>query len=167
MKVLISEIEEDEGLELDFSESLDQPGLLRSEGPVGGHFSLHRHLTEVTIEGDIKASIWLQCSRCLEMFLTPVELDISLTYLPVESVSEEVHEIKNDEADLGFYKNDELDITSIVQEQIILNLPMKPLCNPECKGLCPKCGANLNTEDCKCRQEDIDPRWSALKKLLS
>jgi len=166
MKVLISEIEE-EGLELDFNEVLEQPGMLRSEGPVGGHLYLHRHLTEITIEGDISASIWLQCSRCLEMFLTSVKLDVSLTYLPVESLTDEVHEIKNDEAELGFYKNNELDITSIVQEQIILNLPMKPLCDPDCKGLCPKCGANLNIESCRCIKEEVDPRWSALKKLLS
>ncbi|RME68679.1 MAG: DUF177 domain-containing protein, partial [Nitrospirae bacterium] len=83
------------------------------------------------------------------------------------SLTEEAHEIHQDEAELGFYKNDELDITSIVQEQILLNLPMKPLCMPECKGLCPRCGMNLNTGTCDCPRTEIDPRWSALKKLLS
>ncbi len=167
MKILVSEIEEQEGLELDFSEVLEQPGLLRTEGPAGGHLFLHRHLTEVTVEGDVTASVWLQCSRCLEMFVTPVELHLSLTYLPVESLTEEHHEIKKDEAELGFYKDDELDITAVVQEQILLHLPMKPLCSPQCKGLCPICGTNLNQQMCNCTSEDIDPRWSALKKLLS
>lgn len=167
MKILVSDIEEKEGLEIDFSEALEEPGIMSSEGPVGGHLSIHRHLTEVTIEGGITAKIRLQCSRCLEIFMVPIEMDISLTYLPVETLTEEAHEIHQDEADLGFYKNDELDITSIVQEQILLNLPMKPLCKPECKGLCPSCGMNLNTGKCNCVHDDIDPRWSALKRLLS
>jgi uncharacterized protein len=59
-----------------------------------------------------------------------------------------------------------IDLNVLVNDAVILNLPIKHLCSPECRGLCPYCGANLNRGDCGCRVEEIDPRLEVLRKLL-
>ena len=59
-----------------------------------------------------------------------------------------------------------IDLGEVMREQFFLALPMKPLCRPECKGLCPICGANRNRQECGCREEWVDPRLAGLKNLL-
>jgi uncharacterized protein len=72
------------------------------------------------------------------------------------------------DADVGvsFYKDDTIDLGEVMREQFFLALPMKPLCRPDCRGLCPVCGKNRNIEQCECREEWTDPRLAPLKKLL-
>lgn len=60
-----------------------------------------------------------------------------------------------------------LDLDELIYSEVIVNLPMKHLCSDECKGLCPKCGKNLNDGDCLCPKKEIDPRLSALAELLN
>ncbi len=166
MKINIIEIEE-EGIDIDFSETLQEPGVIDSVGDVVAHLHLDRQLNEVLVSGDIKGEIRLQCSRCLTPFQRYIELDINLTYLPIEEINKmETYEIKDDESNISYYRGEQLDITEIVQEQLILSIPMKPLCDEECKGLCPVCGANLNIQECTCKKEEVDPRLSILKRLL-
>jgi hypothetical protein len=63
------------------------------------------------------------------------------------------------------FKGDELDLSQLAREQILLNLPEQVLCREDCKGICPTCGKDLNEGDCKCGEDEIDPRWAALKDL--
>jgi uncharacterized protein len=166
MKVNIIEIEE-EGIDIDFSETLHEPGVIDSVGEVVAHLHLDRQMDEIFISGDIKGNLRLQCSRCLTSFQRHIELDINLTYLPIEEINKmETYEIKDDESNISYYRGEQLDITEIVQEQLILSIPMKPLCEENCKGLCPVCGANLNIQECGCEREKVDPRLSILKKLF-
>ncbi len=58
-----------------------------------------------------------------------------------------------------------LDLTSYIEEFLILTVPMKQLCSEDCKGICPGCGADLNTEECRCKVQTIDPRWAKLLEL--
>jgi uncharacterized protein len=67
---------------------------------------------------------------------------------------------------MDFYSGEELNLLDLLTEQIELNLPMKPLCSDLCKGICLRCGADLNAGNCSCTVKDIDPRFEALKKLL-
>ncbi len=60
----------------------------------------------------------------------------------------------------------DIDITPVLSEMILLNHPIKMLCKRECKGICPGCGADLNKESCCCGENEIDPRWEALRKLI-
>ena len=167
MKIIVSEIEE-HGTDLDFSETLSQNSLLESIGPVTAHLRISRRGEEVRIEGDIQGRVALQCSRCLINFQTELSLNIDLLYRPAAEVAkEETYEVPGDEINIGFYSNDELDISLVIREQMILNLPMKALCDEACKGLCPVCGADLNLQRCGCRHEYIDPRLKSLKKRLS
>ncbi len=65
-----------------------------------------------------------------------------------------------------YYDGEELDITEDIRDMVILSLPMKPLCSDTCKGLCPKCGTNLNEEKCNCVLEEIDPRLEKLREFV-
>ena len=67
---------------------------------------------------------------------------------------------------MSHYKDDVIDLGEVMREQFFLALPMKPLCRPDCKGLCPICGANRNRQQCECREEWVDPRLAGLKNLL-
>jgi uncharacterized protein len=87
-------------------------------------------------------------------------------YHPVDELREEEHhEVAADELDMDFYTGDELDIQTLINEQIVLALPMKPLCREECRGLCPECGTNFNIASCECRPAWVDPRLAVLDQL--
>jgi uncharacterized protein len=59
----------------------------------------------------------------------------------------------------------ELDVSQEIRDLVLLNLPFQVFCSPDCKGLCPRCGANLNSESCRCAEAEADPRWEALRGL--
>lgn len=60
----------------------------------------------------------------------------------------------------------EIDITPVLSEMVLLNHPIKMICKEDCKGICPSCGADLNTEECRCSKESTDPKWDQLRKLI-
>ncbi len=74
-------------------------------------------------------------------------------------------EVADEDLGVSFYKDETLDLGELMREQFYLVLPMKPLCRPDCKGLCPVCGINRNRETCTCQTEWTDPRLDALKRL--
>ena len=120
-------------------------------------------LTIVT--GD--TTVAMQCSRCLEPFEQPLHIEIEEAFVPtVDVVSGK--SLQTDEMDEAVLINEHhiLDLSEILRQSILLALPLTPLCKPECKGLCPTCGANLNYESCTCQEEDVDPRWAALQIYL-
>ncbi len=165
MKIVLSEITE-EGLDIDFEETFTA-GPLRLLSPVRAKLRIDKVGSEVLARGELVSDIELQCSRCLASFSKDVSINVNVVYHPLEELTgEEKHEIKEDELDMGFYKGDELDIHDLVQEQIMLSVPMKPLCKENCRGLCPRCGADLNVTGCTCEQREPDPRLAVLKKLL-
>ena len=67
---------------------------------------------------------------------------------------------------VSYYRDERIELSQMILEQIVLALPMKPLCQPDCRGLCPQCGANRNQESCSCAPDTSDPRWAGLKELL-
>lgn len=107
------------------------------------------------ITGNINAGLVLKCSRCLESF----------NYNLTSDFEEELSNKEFDE-DIIHFEGDMIDITDIVVNNILLYLPMKAVCNKNCKGLCPKCGKNLNSGECDCKDEIPDPRLAVLSKLL-
>jgi uncharacterized protein len=121
---------------------------------------------KVLIEGSVKISVSLSCSRCLKDFPYPLDITFREEYNPAEErETEGEKELTGRELDLSFYSNDEIDITGLIKEQVLLSVPMKPLCGPECRGICPACGKALNEGPCECRTEEVDPRLAPLKKF--
>jgi uncharacterized protein len=163
MKVLLSEIPE-EGLYLELQETIEYDVIL---SPIRAQIRIEKVGTEVIIKGKLIVNVKLQCSRCLKDFLSDLYIPIDVVYHPVEELKgEDTHEIKGEELDMDFYSGEEMDLLALLKEQIVLNLPMKPLCSDSCKGICIKCGADLNVEKCTCIKSDVDPRLEVLKKLL-
>jgi DUF177 domain-containing protein len=107
----------------------------------------------------------LRCDRCLAPFTVPAGADLEL--LLVEEPAPAGDEIELAEGDLGvvYVAGEVFDTEPLLREQLQLGVPMKPLCRPDCRGLCPQCGADLNAGDCGCRRTEVDPRWADLAAL--
>jgi uncharacterized protein len=133
---------------------------------LSGWISLNRQKDEIVVQGDISAVLQLSCSRCLNAAENPVSGDFYLRLVPGSSATEaEEIELKESELEVEFFTGGEIDLRRIISEQVYLNVPIKPLCREDCRGLCPLCGQDLNKEDCGHRPERTDPRWEVLKEL--
>lgn len=132
--------------EVEFSKPIYFKGILSMVGDI-----LH-------LEGQLSTELNLRCSRCLEMFKYPVELEVE------EKFSS--HPEDNDD-DILLLEGESISLTEIIENNILIALPIKKLCRVECKGLCQSCGTNLNLTTCKCEEENIDPRLEKLKDLFS
>lgn len=165
MKILISEIP-DEGLELEIEEALSA-GVVKLISPVKGNLSVNKVGQELIIEGEITTKAEFECSRCLKNYTDEICVPVAVIYHPLEELKAEgKYEIKDDELDMGFYAADEFDLLELIKEQLVLNVPMKLLCSEECKGICPKCGTDLNINKCNCSLTEVDSRLEILKDLL-
>lgn len=110
------------------------------------------------LEGRLESSTSQQCSRCLAPVKVPLAASVLAQFSPYQ---------RQESEDCCFFRGDELDITEVLRENAILALPVKPLCSPDCKGLCPQCGTDLNQGQCQCKPKAVDPRLAALAKLIS
>lgn len=123
---------------------------------------------EYIVEGSTRFTADFECSRCVEPYPFAASSNFHLRYRPrPESVSEpeEEIEITPDELDIGFYGERAIPLRDLAIEQIQLSIPMKPLCDDNCLGLCPLCGANRNRETCSCQESIADERWGALQGI--
>ena len=114
----------------------------------------------IRFDGTADAAAAMECSRCTKS--TQVSLHSDITQRFVGDRSEEEAEAEDAEV----YTNDMIDLNDLIYSEISMAVPMKVLCRPDCKGLCPVCGKDLNDGPCDCQQENTDPRWDALKNLL-
>jgi len=106
-----------------------------------------------------------ECCRCLTLFDDEIYCDFNFSIKTGEGDS--VLSSENDNSDVIMLGQGEhvVDLNNVIREAIMLELPSKPLCDEDCRGLCPNCGENLNEESCKCKDEEIDDRWEDLKDL--
>jgi uncharacterized protein len=121
------------------------------------------------ITGRVKATATLECSRCLESFPYKIDNELTVDLAPVDSLGAgQEHELVSGELDIEFYQGDEIEPIEFIKEQLLIAIPMVPLHNPECKGLCSTCGTDLNKAECGHHRngpEDSGP-FAALKDLL-
>jgi uncharacterized protein len=143
----------------------DEHARLTSPAVVEGVAS--RKGEEVRLRGKIKTEVEVACDRCLAAVRRPLEVEFDTAFIPQESEAGKTENVELLSADMGLaaYEGDAVDLDELVREQVVLALPSRRLCREECKGLCPKCGADLNAGDCSCERGEIDPRWSALAGL--
>lgn len=143
----------------------------RQVAPLRVQMSAELEGHEIHLVGRLATRVELVCARCLEVVVQEVTPAFDLLYRPVASIArEEEVTLTPDDTDVGFYTGEGVFLADVVAEQIHLALPMKVLCQPECRGLCPHCGVNLNRERCRCGPGPTDPRlaplaaWAASKK---
>lgn len=130
------------------------------DGPLQLQLKLANIKEAISVEGSVRANLKLACGSCLEFFAYPVEAEFSEVYY-----NEAQAEIIPGEEWIP-YSGDHLNLTPEVLKSLLVVLPMRLVCSADCKGLCPVCGKNKNSEECDCIVKDIDPRLAALKKLL-
>lgn len=139
---------------------------IRFLAPVSIHLFLSRSGGVVLVRSRIQTRAEVPCARCLE----PVQLDLNSEYKtslkpkPPFPPPGEI-EISREDLETEFYQGEEIDLTPLVQDQLLLALPAKTVCREECRGLCPRCGKNLNQGSCQCPPEGPDPRLEPLKNL--
>jgi len=164
MKIVIPDIPE-EGLVVELEEKIGIEGFSVSS-PVKAQLAVSKTAHEVMITGNLSVELEMECSRCLKGVRQAQDLPVSVVYHPAEEIGSEKHGLHDAEMDLGFYTGEDLDLQELIREQILLSVQMKPLCSEDCKGICPKCGIDLNSGTCNCVQKEMDPRLEVLKKLL-
>ena len=132
--------------------------------PEGSDLTLHLTLESVVdgilVRGTVSGLVHAECARCLD----PITWDeeVELTELFLFPTSREGEEPGEDDLVL---EDDLLDLEPVVRDAVVLRLPLSPVCQPDCPGLCSSCGARL-ADDPGHAHEEIDPRWAGLKTLL-
>ncbi len=154
---------------LDYTADLRQTGPLEVKGQADllvEHRGAHDHVNDIRVRASYKGAFEVLCARCVDPVALPVEGEFDLIFRP-ESADAEAGEraITEDETEIGYYGQSGLLLEDVVREQVLLSLPSRILCKPDCKGLCPRCGQNLNIAGCDCGEASTDPRWNALAGL--
>ncbi|MDZ7374559.1 MAG: DUF177 domain-containing protein [candidate division KSB1 bacterium] len=121
---------------------------------------------EYLVQGEVTTRANLVCDRCAEPFVAEIRDRMLILYTLSGKVIPPEEEKRYDEIRRIEPSDLEIDIGDDVRQTLILAIPWKRLCSPECRGLCPRCGANLNVEPCRCPEPVVDPRWESLKKLM-
>jgi uncharacterized protein len=124
-----------------------------------GELDLVRVADGILIQGEIQAEAKTECTRCLSPYYEPITIELEDTIgLPGSELTPE-RPVRVDEEGWA-------DLEPLVREYAWLGLPVRPLCSPDCQGICPECGGNRNLGECTCEDVvSIDPRWEALRKL--
>jgi len=138
------------------------------EGPLQVHLLISRHGNEVLVRGKVSLDVGLECSRCLGSFSTALESELE-RYLEKGKRKGggggEEGDFTEEDIDVEPLEKGVFDLRDMIAEQVHLSLPVKPLCEEDCRGLCPRCGVDWNKETCSCAGGETDPRWEALKQL--
>jgi len=154
---------------IDLGPDLRQTEALESSGRttlVEEHHGNKEVIEDIRVVGVLATSIEASCARCLEPVRQSVHRNFDLLYRPQGSdAGREEISVTQAEAEIGYYRGEGLLLEDVLREQLLLAVPIRVICRDECKGLCPSCGRNRNTEPCNCAEDRIDPRWDALRKL--
>ncbi len=147
--------------------SVETARLFEFIGPIGIRLRLSRSGSSVLMKSRISARVKWLCARCLDPFEMDLASEFKTTLKPKPAnleLSEEV-ELTREDLETEFYDGEEVEVSHLVKDQILLTLPQKAVCRDDCRGLCARCGKNLNREVCSCREEAVDPRFAALKSF--
>jgi uncharacterized protein len=149
-----------------YRETLQKNGAIEFRiRPAEVSVAIHKVLDAVTLDIHVETALDLDCGRCLEPFQLPVQSGFRYTLVPSRGPEEQKEELSDEDISFGHYQDDLIDLDALVFEQILLQVPMKPLCAETCRGLCTQCGANLNAESCGCKPGAVDSRLDALRNF--
>jgi uncharacterized protein len=153
---------------LDDSDHLDlRDGEARLAGPISGKARLHRTNEAIYVDGVAHIPVLLECSRCLTEFTVTLDAPLRETFYPTIDIESGLP-LRVPEGETAFEIDDhhQLDLREAIRQNLVLALPIKPLCREDCKGLCPECGRDLNLEPHTHETEVRDERFAALRQLL-
>ena len=155
--------------EVDFGEEAGQLGPLAAAGQAE---VLHEHrgprdiVADIRLKGRFAGNFEVPCARCVEPVKIPLAAEFDLIFRPAEADAEAPERsITAPETEIGYYQKDSLWLEDVLREQVLLSLPVRTLCKPDCKGLCPRCGENRNSRQCSCEEGPSGLRWEVLAGL--
>lgn len=168
MNIKLAELEHRKGEPLPFQLKLDGAELknrhqeIRGITPVAAEGEAVKLGNLYYVKGEMKADVNFICSRCLNPFTHHASISFAETFAMSDDPDLEVDE----ESDILPLEGDQIELDSLLQEDFLLAMPTFPLCEEDCKGLCPTCGVNRNEVPCICKNERIDPRLAGLADLF-
>ncbi len=135
------------------------------DGPVKVNLSYYRAGTELFLQGEISAVAHGSCARCAEEFTAPRSRPFRYVLAPRSIGEDTAAAMRTEDLEFTLYDGDDVDLSPLIREQTLLAYSTLPLCREDCRGLCPRCGVNLNEKSCACRIETGDPRLAVLRNL--
>jgi uncharacterized protein len=148
------------------SEKLDREDVLKVN-KVRLELQIQQTGEEYYCQGTVTADFQLECARCLVPFEVQLSGPTDFIIRSPQVTNDEERDVPDDEDYVDLLDNQKVDLSGIIRQTLLLALPMRPICNENCRGLCPMCGVNRNEKDCACKTEKFDPRWEGLSGLLS
>lgn len=129
---------------------------LKLAAPLAIKMKITKMGEDLYFQGELKTAVAQECARCMNEFDTPVDTKLEILYVPARRavVSGGGSMRSEDDRAVGFYDEDQIDLTDDLCESITVELPMKPLCKPDCQGFCSRCGQDLNEGACGCGRTD-------------
>ncbi len=166
MKLDLDRVEKRSNFSFERTFELPTPDGGAAECAAAAEVAVTRSVNRYTIEARVKGIVRVECNRCLEPFELPLETSVTVIVNRGEA-SPPVEDEVDDVVSVPLSGEASFDLFPRVRESLILEMPIKLLCREDCKGVCVKCGANLNAGECGCDARTGDPRWGALKKFLN
>jgi uncharacterized protein len=146
----------------------DDPLTIHFQRPVIVDLELENRPDHIRVQGSIRAEFRLVCHRCLESYPWRLEQPVDVILVQPkksEDQDDQDSDRNEEELDYEFFDGEEIDVDLMIAGQIFLALPLKALCSEECKGICPRCGANLNLEPCRCAGKQVESPFAALQAI--
>ena len=134
-------------------------------GPVEGELEVENIGSLMLLRGVLRARVRLTCARCLASFELPVEMEVEEEFA-TETTEPDVSTMDREEPEASAISDFVLDVSELIRQQLLVNVPMAAICREGCRGICPVCGQNLNEETCACAVQPVDGRWSKLADLV-
>ncbi|MCX8130039.1 MAG: DUF177 domain-containing protein [Clostridia bacterium] len=167
MKVNISDIVKTDGASLDinYNEVMDDLKTIAGneftfENPVRFEGKLVNISGVMKLDGRLSTEYSVKCYRCLKEVTGKLDIGIKESFVDVEKVEDKT------DIETYTYEGYYIEVDKVLIDNIVLNLPMKQVCEAECKGICPKCGIDLNSGECECIEDEINPRMAVLKDFF-
>ena len=170
MRIELASLERTDGK---FAESFEPNNLaiderVRLSEPLKVRGRVAQSKGKVVVTGEVESRLEVDCDRCLKPVELPVKSGFRVEYVtPQTYAATNVVELNESDMQLSVFDGETIDIDELVREQLLLSLPSRILCQEDCRGLCAVCGADSNIATCQCETGEVDPRWLALRELVS
>ena len=136
--------------------------------PVAYALTVRKFDNLFTVSGPITFEALFTCGRCLKEFRESISMDMNIKLVPeTETPKASEYELKNEDMDIYYYNGDEIDLDPFIYEEVLLDMPSRPVCSEDCKGLCGICGKNKNFETCNCNEISHTLLGEKLKSFLN
>jgi len=150
------------------SDSIAQPAELDLDKTEEFHYPLHIAFSvekigrNIFVDSEIRTKVDFLCDRCGELFNQHMTESARLIY----TYDGDMANREEDDVYVISESTTIIDVSEPIRQTLLVAVPQKKVCRSECKGLCDRCGANLNVESCNCHTDSMDPRWEALRNLI-